>query len=187
VVLNGRDPARFRPGPKEPLVLGAGRVWDEGKNLAALVSVAPRVPWPVVIAGDPVPPSPLGARFVGRVSEDDMAGWLSRASIFAHPARYEPFGLAVLEAALSGCALVLGDIDSLRELWEGAAELVPPDDVDALAARITALAQDGARRRALGARARARALGFTPERMAAGYLALYGALAGRAAAKGTHP
>ncbi len=31
------------------------------------------------------------------------------------PARYEPFGLSVLEAALSGCALVLGDIPSLRE------------------------------------------------------------------------
>jgi glycogen(starch) synthase len=44
------------------------------------------------------------------------------------PARYEPFGLSVLEAALSGCALVLGDIASLREVWGGAACYVRPGD-----------------------------------------------------------
>jgi glycosyltransferase involved in cell wall biosynthesis len=195
VVPNGRDPERFRPGVKEPLVVGAGRVWDEGKNLAALVRVAPRVPWRVVIAGDhavmPTPtatatPTPT-AIFLGRISEEAVSFALSRASIFAHPARYEPFGLAVLEAALSGCALVLGDIGSLRELWDGAAEFVPPDDDAALAGRITALARDAPRRGALAARARARARAFTPARMAAGYLALYGALQGRAVAKGPHP
>jgi hypothetical protein len=44
------------------------------------------------------------------------------------PARYEPFGLSVLEAALSGCALVPGDIASLRGNWDGVAEFVCPDD-----------------------------------------------------------
>ncbi len=39
---------------------------------------------------------------------------------------YEPFGLSVLEAALSGCALVLGDIPSLRENWDGAADFAEP-------------------------------------------------------------
>jgi glycosyltransferase involved in cell wall biosynthesis len=64
---------------------------------------------------------------------------------------------------------------------------VRPDDDAALARRITALARDAPRRRALAARARSRALAFSPARMAAGYLALYGALAGRAAARGPHP
>ncbi len=68
-----------------------------------------------------------------------MAGWLGRASIFALPARYEPFGLLPLEAALSGCALVLGDIPSLREVWGDAAWFVPPDDRDALTAAIGSL------------------------------------------------
>ena len=44
---------------------------------------------------------------------------MARASIYALPARYEPFGLSILEAALSGAALVLGDIPSLREVWGG--------------------------------------------------------------------
>ena len=64
-----------------------------------------------------------------------IADWYARASIYALPARYEPFGLSALEAALSGCALVLGDIPSLREVWGDAALFVAPDDTDALAAR----------------------------------------------------
>jgi glycosyltransferase involved in cell wall biosynthesis len=184
VVPNGRDPSRFRPGVKDPLVLAAGRVWDEAKNAAALVRVAARVPWPVVIAGDggPAPtPTPRSPVFLGRIPEPELSRWLSRAAIFAHPARYEPFGLAVLEAALAGCALVLGDLESLRETWDGAAVFVPPEDDDALAGALAALAADPARRGALAARARARALELGPARMAAGYCALYRALLATAA------
>src|SRR3546814_4918927 len=71
-----------------------------------------------------------------------MAGWLGRATFFALPARYEPFGLAVLEAALSGCALVLGDIPTLRELWDGVAAFVPPGDIEALEDVLTQLIAD---------------------------------------------
>jgi glycosyltransferase involved in cell wall biosynthesis len=196
VVRNGRDPARFRPGAKEALVLGAGRVWDEAKNAAALARVAPRLPWPVFVAGE-VGAGGAGrgegarargaATFLGRLPEAELARWLARAAIFAHPARYEPFGLAVLEAALSGCALVLGDLESLRELWDGAAEFAPPDDDAALAGRVAALARDAARRRALAERARARALELSPARMAEGYLAVYAALTGLPAPRGPRP
>ena len=58
--------------------------------------------------------------------------WMARAAIYALPARYEPFGLTALEAGLSGCALVLGDIPSLREVWGETACFVPPDDRDAV-------------------------------------------------------
>jgi glycosyltransferase involved in cell wall biosynthesis len=193
VVPNGRDAARFWPGPKEELVLAAGRIWDEAKNVAALVRVAPRLPWPVLVAGDaerpggdpaPAPTATAtalrggrAATFLGRLPEEELARWLSRAAIFAHPARYEPFGLAVLEAALSGCALVLGDLESLRERWDGAAVFVPPWDEDALAGAIAGLARDEPRRRALAAGARERGLAFTPRRMADGYRAVYRALA----------
>ena len=44
--------------------------------------------------------------------------------IFVSVSRYEPFGLAVLEAAHAGCALVLSDIPTFRELWQGAASFV---------------------------------------------------------------
>jgi glycogen(starch) synthase len=87
----------------------------------------------------------------------------------------------VLEAALAGCALVLGDIPSLRESWRGAAELVAPDDDDALAHALRMLACDPARRAALAARSQARARRFAPERMADRTLALYRTLAVRTA------
>ena len=57
--------------------------------------------------------------------------WLRRATIFALPARYEPFGLSALEAGLAGCALVLGDIP-MREVWHDAAMFVPPEQPAAL-------------------------------------------------------
>lgn len=196
VIPNGRDPARFPPGEKAPLVLGAGRLWDEAKGAAALAAAAPALPWPVAIAGDAR--APAGAhgealrpggdpRLLGPLPERALARWLARAAIFAHPARYEPFGLAVLEAALAGCALVLGDLDSLRENWEGAAELVPPADPEALVAAVRGLAADGDRRRALAARARARALRLTPARMADGYLAVYRDLVPAPAREGARP
>jgi glycogen(starch) synthase len=52
VVPNGRDPKFFRPLPKENLVLVAGRLWDEAKNLESLVEVAPELPWPIYVAGE---------------------------------------------------------------------------------------------------------------------------------------
>jgi glycosyltransferase involved in cell wall biosynthesis len=67
------------------------------------------------------------------LTEAELAAWLGRASILALPARYEPFGLLPLEAALSGCALVLGDIPSLHEVWGDAAEYVDPEDPRCLA------------------------------------------------------
>ncbi|WP_243688744.1 glycosyltransferase [Geotalea toluenoxydans] len=89
------------------------------------------------------------------------------------PARYEPFGLTVLEAALSGCALVLGDIPSLRELWEGAAVFVPPDDANALADVLQSLCQDRTLRERMAEKAFERSRFFNPDKMAAEYFAAY--------------
>jgi glycogen synthase len=181
VIPNGRDPRRFRPGTKEDFVLAAGRLGDDGKNAAAVLRVAQQLPWPVYLAGETPPPAPsAAATFLGRLPERELAGWLSRAAIFVHPARYEPFGLGVLEAALSGCALVLGDIPSLRENWDGAAEFVDPSSDGEIASRVRGLAVEPSRRRTLAERARNRALGLGPDRMAASYLHLYAALRGRA-------
>jgi glycogen synthase len=99
--------------------------------------------------------------------------WLSRATVFAEPARYEPFGLAALEAALCGCALVLGDIPSLREVWGEAATFVSPDDPDELAVAVNAALDDPGRR---AAAARERARRYRPEMMADAYLDAYRAV-----------
>jgi len=179
VVYNGRDVRQFRATAKEPMLFSAGRLWDEAKNLEALESVAPRLPWPVFVAGENHHPDggearPHHTRLLGRLSQRALAAWLGRASIYVLPARYEPFGLSVLEAALSGCALVLGDIPSLRELWRNRAVFVPPDDPEALEDALVRLIEDPDRRTTLAAGARSRAIERTTERMVEGYLAAYG-------------
>ena len=178
VLPNGRDAALFPPGAKEPFVLSAGRLWDEAKNVAALEAVAPRLPWPVYLAGEDQHPDGghtrhASVRLLGRLAPPTLAGWLARAAIYALPARYEPFGLSALEAGLAGCALVLGDIPSLREVWDDAALFVPPDDTGALEHALAALIADAPKRQALAARARAHALRYTAGKMAAGYLRAY--------------
>jgi glycosyltransferase involved in cell wall biosynthesis len=178
VVYNGRQASNYSSRPqeaKEPLVLCAGRLWDEAKNLESLHHVAPHLPWQVYAAGDEHGREavPSAVRMLGRLDEPKLAEWMSRSAVYAHPAKYEPFGLAVLEAAMSGCALVLGDVDSLREIWDNAAEFVPPNDDAALLEAIWRLIDSPARRAELAERALVRARRFTPQRMACGYLAAY--------------
>lgn len=181
VIANGRDPQLFSPLEKEPFVLVVGRVWDEGKNIAALAHVAPHLSWPVYIAGEQSHPDGGVAEqenvcYLGSLPVSSLSDWMGRAPVYALPARYEPFGLSILEAGLSGCALVLGDIPSLRENWDDCAVFVPPNDTEALQMAVEELIQDPDRREALGLCARARAVQFTPERMASAYLALYSEL-----------
>ena len=178
VIPNGRNAAAYRVAAKQRFVLAAGRLWDEGKNISALDAIAGRLPWPVFIAGDPRHPNgsevrPANLRVLGSLDEAGLAERMAGAAIYSLPARYEPFGLSILEAALSGCALVLGDIPSLRENWAGAAFLVPPEDPDALEWALTELIGSESRRRNMGEAARARAAAFTPERMCSAYLCLY--------------
>ncbi|MFN7131626.1 MAG: glycosyltransferase family 4 protein [Myxococcales bacterium] len=184
VIHNARNPALFHPARKEPLVFAAGRLWDEAKNLSALEAVAGRLPWPVYVAGDCTSPDggevrPSAVNALGHLPPEQLAGWLGRAAIYAFPARYEPFGLSVLEAALSGCALVLGDVPSLRELWGEAALFVAPDDPDALRGTLAELTSSLDRVRELGMLARERARAFSPESMATQYLTIYRELTAR--------
>jgi glycogen synthase len=181
VIANGIDPADYMALPKSPRILAAGRIWDEGKNLGILDVVAPSLDWPIEIAGDVDHPERGRPRFhnvrlLGRLAAAQMAQHLGTAAIFVAPARYEPFGLAVLEAPAAGCALVLGDIRSLRENWHGAALFVPPDDVPALSSALSHLIANAGERARLATAARHRTQRFTIRRAADAYRALYGEL-----------
>ena len=178
VIPNGRSTERLIPAAKEPFILASGRVWDDAKNIVAIDAIAPSLNWPVYVAGEERHPDGGEARLIcarrlGSLSAREMAGWFSRASIYALPARYEPFGLSALEAALCGCALVLGDIASLREVWGDAALYVDPDDRDALREMLARIIRSDSLRADLAERARLRARRFTPDRMGMGYLEAY--------------
>jgi glycosyltransferase involved in cell wall biosynthesis len=111
---------------------------------------------------------------LGRVP--DVAAWLGRATVYVHPARWEGFGLAVLEAMISGLPVVATNVSSLPELVADGdtGVLVPPDDPGALARGVArALAEPQ-----LGEAGRQRArTEFSVARMADRTVALYDALA----------
>ncbi|MGH8174866.1 MAG: glycosyltransferase family 4 protein [Steroidobacter sp.] len=188
VIYNARSPTLFAHdanNQREPLILASGRLWDEAKNMRALDAVARDLPWPTYVAGDARAPdgpqfSAASLQCLGALCPDEIASWLKRAAIYVHPAKYEPFGLSVLEAALAGCALVLADLPSLRELWDGAALFVPvghaDDSANALHPALQRLIAEPALRQQLSQAALLRARQFTPGRMGCEYFSLYAAL-----------
>jgi len=186
VIRNGIAVSAEATPLKRDVILASGRVWDSAKGLTTLLSAAPLLPWPVEIAGPLVGPNgetaPQNANvvFLGELSHDRALGRMTAAAIYAAPARYEPFGLGILEAAAAGCALVLSDIPTLRELWDDAAFFVAPGDDAGLAAALRTLCEDRRLRTELQTAALSRAREYRIEATREQYSALYDALLGRA-------
>jgi glycosyltransferase involved in cell wall biosynthesis len=181
-VHNGRTPLWTRDIPQGDFVFTAGRLWDEGKNVATLDAAAAQVEAPFQAAGSTHGPNGAHVALhnidaLGTLSDTRLGGLYSARPIYASAALYEPFGLSVLEAAQAGCALVLSDIATHRELWDGAAIFVPARDERGFAAAIEHLLGDRDVRERRGQLARARAAQFTPERMARGMAEIYARVA----------
>ncbi|MCB5173902.1 glycosyltransferase family 4 protein [Microvirga lenta] len=182
VVRNGRRGGLVcEPASSEPAAFTAGRLWDDGKNIATIDRAAARLSIPVLAAGPLDGPNGARvhvehARTLGRLSDEEIRTHLSKRPIFVSAARYEPFGLAVLEAAQAGCALVLSDIPTFRELWDGVAAFVPPDDDEALGNAVEHFASHSELRVQQGLAARERAKSYSVEAMSAGILAAYRSL-----------
>jgi glycosyltransferase involved in cell wall biosynthesis len=169
IILNGREPLRTHC-PARGRVLTAGRLWDEGKNIKTLDAAAARLNWPVYAAGPLVGPNGAQSagshlQVLGPLAENALAEEYAGAAVFVSMALYEPFGLAVLEAAQAGCALILSDIPTFRELWDGAAVFVPPRDSDRLAEEIQNLRRDQAFCSRMGEAARRRSDSFSSRHM----------------------
>jgi len=99
------------------------------------------------------------------------------------PALYEPFGLSVLEAASAGCALLLSDIPTFRELWDGAAIFFDHHDTGALAGRLRSLCSDDVQRMRLQRAAIERAKRYPLRNTVSGYRLLYDSLLATAPAR----
>jgi len=179
VINNGIDAVASGAPDKRDTVLASGRLWDEAKNINAVAAVAARLPWPIQVAGALEEPGtstkaqPATAEWLGELSRPELLRRMSQSAIYVAPARYEPFGLGVLEAASAGCALVLSEIPTLRELWQDAAEFVQADDLDRLAHVLGALCRDSGKRGRLRHAAARRAASYSLERMLAQYRDLY--------------
>lgn len=185
VVHNGIS-AFLQGAEKEGFVFAAARWWDEGKNAGVLDQAAARISLPVIMAGAAVGPNgqetrSSHARHLGEISHRKVLAQVRHAGIVVSPSLYEPFGLAALEGARAGAALVLSDIPTYRELWNEAALFFDPHDPDALAASINALAADKELREEMGACALARSRRYRPDVQAQRMAELYDQLLGQPA------
>src|SRR5207245_10764497 len=145
--------------------------WDPGNVYLAGEQCHPEHGHPADV------PPPLKA--LGFLPRADLDAWLRRSSVYLSTARYDPFGLLPLQAALNGCALLLSDIPSYRELWDGAAWFFRSNDADDLRRQWQRLLQTNQNR--LDATERGRSL-YTPRQMVKTYQHLYSMAEVRASA-----
>jgi len=165
-------------GRRQPFVYAAARWWDEGKDAATLDAAAAMSDWPVLAFGPDwregvAPVRFTHARHRGDRPHTEVRRTAELAGIFVSPSIYEPFGLAALEAAAGGAALVLSDIPTYRELWDEAALFAAPGDARAFAARINQLARDPRLRARMAQAARHRAARFSLDAQARAMAALF--------------
>jgi glycogen(starch) synthase len=182
VVYNGRAAPVRSKAQREPIIFTSGRLWDEGKNVGALDAAAAIIDAPFYAAGPTTGPNGAAARpfhalrTLGSLAPEAVRGWLDRASIYTSAAHYEPFGLGVLEAAQAGCALVLSDIPTFRELWRDAAVFADPRSPEAFGAAFERLLADPAEMQRLGRLAEVRSRSFNLQRMSRGIAEIYGCM-----------
>jgi glycosyltransferase involved in cell wall biosynthesis len=184
VIPNASSMPATAQSPRRDFVLAAGRWWDDGKNGSVLDRAAAMTDWPVVMAGPTVGPAGQTvtlehARSPGELQNRDVRRLMLSAGIFASPSIYEPFGLAALEAARAGTAMVLADMPTYRELWEGAAVFADPRDPSSFARAINELAANPAQRTELGRAALIRSERFSLETQSRAYLDLYNRILAR--------
>jgi glycogen synthase len=198
VIYNGRNPIFFNPfASKDHSILAVGRLLDAGKQVALLTQHEHPLPVCIVGSDDPIrtPMAPirtdikvstgnLRVALKGPQTDGQLRALYSRAAIYAATSRYEPFGMATLEAALSRCAIVANDIPPLRELWGDSALYFRANDAESLASVIRQLSAQRDLCRGYGNRAYQRAREcFNSNRMIDQYLQIYqDVLAARAAA-----
>jgi glycogen synthase len=191
VIYNGRDPNLLNPHiTKEDYIVSVGRLWDGGKQVSLLREIEP--PLPIYIAGTQAHPE--GAlhgsdsqsaarrrrlRYKGTQTEAQLRQLYARASVYAATSKYEPFGLAPLEAALSRCAILANDIATFHEIWGDAAMYFRLNDPLDLQGALERLAADKTLCSLYANRAYDRArTRYTASRMVNDYVALYKSLVG---------
>ncbi len=176
VIPNGRS-VHVPHAARSLQAVTAGRVWDEAKGMAVLEDCL--TPMPVMIAGELSSPegsydaSRLRRRvLLGILSETHMLELFAQSAIYLVTSLYEPFGLAAVEAAQCGCAVVARDIPSQREVWGDDAAYFT--GAESLCRTLERLSKNEERLHEAQGRALLRVRSrYLREHMTAGYLKLY--------------
>lgn len=179
IIYNGCDASDFQVLRKKDKIFAMGRIWDEAKNLSILGQISGKVPYPIYIAGNQKNPSNgkeislSKGHLLGQLSREEVKKQLGESLIYVLPAKYEPFGLSALEAALSGCLLILADIPTLREIWGDTALYFNPEDQESLLNAINWTHENPEQRLALSSKSFNRAQHFSLKKVCQQYLQLY--------------
>ncbi len=158
---------------REKVILCVGAL-QRRKNQIALVRAFRAAPpdWSLVLAGSEgydaeavlreIANSPIGGRIrvTGYISDEEIARWYRRASVFAFPSLDEGFGMPVIEAMASGVPVIASNRSSLPEVCGDAAMLVDPQSDMELAGAVELLTRDEDLRARLTAAGALRAAGF---------------------------
>jgi glycosyltransferase involved in cell wall biosynthesis len=181
VIPNGRSLPAVPRKSRKLQAISAGRLWDEAKNIGFLGKVSS--PITLLVVGDisydgaSAPPVLGAVRMLGPLAEGDLLTMFRESELYICTSRYEPFGLAPLEAALCGCAILANDIPSLREVWQDGALYF--NDAASLSELLRKLHGD----RKLLAKAKARssvqAQTYSREQMTSSYFSLFQQLLAR--------
>lgn len=170
---------------KEDTAIVAGRLWDEAKGATVAVQAVDGLHLRLRLVGATIGPSgettflpsTSNTSYRGGLSWKDTRNELARSKVYLATSTYEPFGLAALEAAFCGCALVASDIPSYREVWEDAALYFAASNPGDLTSKLAELLESPEEIEKLAIAARNRALEkYTADRMAAEYHDLYQSL-----------
>jgi len=189
LLFNGIEIERFSkatPWPTDgPTVLFLGR-HEPRKGLDVLLAALPSLPADVRVwvAGDgpqteelrPASASDDRVEWLGRIDDHEKARRLRGADVLCAPSlRGESFGVVLLEAMAAGTAIVASDLEGYRNVARPGVDalLVPPGDVDGLAAALRRALTDATLTAELVESGAARAATFSMERLAERYLTLY--------------
>jgi glycosyltransferase involved in cell wall biosynthesis len=114
-------------------------------------------------------PDPRDVVVAGYLPRPDLRRVVARAAAICLPSFYEGFGLPVLEALATGRPVLASDIPAHREVAQGHATLLPPEDTDAWAGALSLLDRAASTEPAR----RAHAAGYTWRRSASRHLEAY--------------
>lgn len=182
VISNAREMVFTGDAEKEKIILCTGRIWDEAKNLMLLCELADKLPWPIFVAGENADPNTSQkvtlnkVRFLGKLNSEELRYWLERTAIYINLALYEPFGLAVLEAAKAGCALALSNLETLKEVWQENALYFDPRKGEAIVETLLKLIEDNALRKDYQQKAKRQSSQYNGKAMGDSYYHLYESL-----------
>ncbi len=169
-IPNGVDLARFHPGTErgrqelrrrlglpERFILHVGTM-EPRKNLQGLLAAHAALPeklqrrFPLLLAGasgwknagilEDIAARSAHVHLLGYVADADLAGLYDAADALVYPSWYEGFGLPALEALACGCPTLISTDAALLEVCGDAALSTPPDDTDAMSARLRELLEN---------------------------------------------